>query len=49
LKIQAVVFYQPNAYSMVSVSITPAQWAGYLSALAADGKYFPGTAAILGR
>jgi hypothetical protein len=24
-----------------SASITPAQWAGYLSALAADGKYSP--------
>lgn len=31
--------YLPNAYSMVDSAITPNQWAGYLSALTAEGKY----------
>jgi len=30
-----------NAYQDVKNAITPAQWAGYLSALAKEGKYAP--------
>lgn len=31
--------YLPNAYEFVKSEITPAQWSGYVSALAKLGKY----------
>ena len=33
--------YLPNAYAEVKHAVTPAQWAGYLSALAKEGSYAP--------
>ena len=31
--------YLPNAYELVAHAVTPAQWAGYLSALQNGGVY----------
>lgn len=36
-----VMVYLPNAYDAVKHAVSPAQWAGYLSALAKDGDYKP--------
>jgi hypothetical protein len=33
--------YLPNAYDEVKIFMTKHQFAGYLSALAKDGKYYP--------